>query len=125
MLLPLLGVYYAMLYYGVFRVAIVALNLKTPGREVQSKTDSRGNEQPLAMQLVEAFGGKENIVHLNACITRLRVTVKDGQQVDQHKLKSLGAIGVVIAGTGVQAIFGTQSDRLKTDIHAWLTVNAT
>lgn len=123
MLLLLVGGCYTLLYYVVFRVAIVSLNLKTPGREVQGEAKSNKNEQPLGAELVIAFGGKSNIVQLNACITRLRVTVIDAAQVDQQKLKSLGALGVVVAGTGAQAIFGTQSDRLKTDMQTWLNVN--
>lgn len=53
----------------------------------------------MAGELVHAFGGKDNITNLDACITRLRVTVKDVAKVDQAKLKSLGAAGVVVAGS--------------------------
>ena len=77
----------------------------------------------LAGQLVHAFGGKENITNLDACITRLRVSVKSSENVNQTKLKSLGAAGVVIVGTGVQAIFGTKSDNLKTDMDQWIKAN--
>ncbi len=77
----------------------------------------------LAGELVHAFGGKENITNLDACITRLRVSVKSTENVNQSKLKSLGAAGVVIAGTGVQAIFGTKSDNLKTDMDQWIKAN--
>ena len=74
----------------------------------------------MAEQLVLAFGGKDNITSLDACITRLRVGVKDVAKVDQAKLKSLGAAGVVVAGSGIQAIFGTKSDNLKTDMDQWM-----
>ena len=60
--------------------------------------------------------GKENITNLDACITRLRVSVADVSKVDQAGLKKLGAAGVVVAGSGVQAIFGTKSDNLKTEM---------
>ena len=85
MLLLVVGGCYALLYYGVFRLAILALNLKTPGREVQTKSVSSDHEQSATAQLVRAFGGEDNIVQLNACITRLRVTVNDAQQIDQQK----------------------------------------
>ena len=74
----------------------------------------------MAGELVHAFGGKENISNLDACITRLRVTVNDVTKVDQARLKNLGAAGVVVAGSGIQAIFGTKSDNLKTDMDHWI-----
>lgn len=65
-------------------------------------------------------GGKENITNLDACITRLRVSVADVAKVDQAGLKKLGAAGVVVAGSGVQAIFGTKSDNLKTEMDEYI-----
>ena len=62
------------------------------------------------------FGGRSNIKNLDACITRLRVKLKDVSKVNADKLKALGAAGVVVVGDGVQAIFGTRSDVLKTEI---------
>lgn len=120
---PLVGIVYAVIYYSVFRVAIKALNLKTPGREEESDTQETLSGSTLAGELVHAFGGKDNITNLDACITRLRVSVKSVANVDQSKLKSLGAAGVVVAGTGVQAIFGTKSDNLKTDMDQWIKAN--
>ena len=122
---PIVGLIYAALYYTVFRVAIVALDLKTPGREeaVEEETVGEMAEHFMAEQLVLAFGGKDNISNLDACITRLRVTVKDIAKVDQAKLKHLGAAGVVVSGNGVQAIFGTKSDNLKTDMDQWMKSN--
>ncbi|HAB24418.1 MAG TPA: PTS glucose transporter subunit IIBC, partial [Pantoea sp.] len=74
----------------------------------------------MAGKLVSAFGGKENITNLDACITRLRVSVADVSKVNQNELKNLGARGVVVAGSGVQAIFGTKSDNLKTDMDEYI-----
>jgi PTS system glucose-specific IIC component len=74
----------------------------------------------MSASLVQAFGGKENITNLDACITRLRVSVADVSKVDQAGLKKLGAAGVVVAGSGVQAIFGTKSDNLKTDMDEYI-----
>ncbi len=121
LLLVGLGVGYAVLYYVVFRFIIHTLDLKTPGREDESVADntaSSGSE--MAAELVAAFGGKENITNLDACITRLRVSVADTEQVDQDKLKKLGAAGVVMVSGGVQAIFGTKSDNLKTEMDDWI-----
>jgi glucose PTS system EIICB or EIICBA component len=119
---PIVGLIYAAVYYTIFRVAISALDLKTPGREdeVVEETVADMAEHYMAEQLVLAFGGKANIASLDACITRLRVGVKDVAKVDQVKLKQLGAAGVVVAGSGIQAIFGTKSDNLKTDMDIWM-----
>ena len=124
LLLVGLGIAYAVIYYIVFRFVIKAMNLKTPGREDEDENAGpavTGSE--LAGELVAAFGGKENITNLDACITRLRVSVASVEAVNQDKLKQLGAAGVVVAGSGVQAIFGTKSDNLKTDMNEWITHN--
>jgi len=121
-LFPVMGLIYAAIYYVIFRVAIQALDLKTPGREEAVEEESVADmaEHFMAEQLVTAFGGKDNITNLDACITRLRVSVKEVAKVDQAKIKQLGAAGVVVAGSGVQAIFGTKSDNLKTDMDQWI-----
>jgi len=119
-LFPIVGIVYALLYYVIFRVVINMFNLKTPGREdtaTESVTTAGGTMAPA---LVAAFGGKENITNLDACITRLRVSVADVSKVDQAGLKGLGAAGVVVAGSGVQAIFGTRSDNLKTEMDEFI-----
>lgn len=124
LLLVGLGLVYAVVYYIVFRFVIKAMNLKTPGREDEDENTGpvvTGSE--LAGELVAAFGGKENITNLDACITRLRVSVASVEAVNQDKLKQLGAAGVVVAGSGVQAIFGTKSDNLKTDMNEWISHN--
>lgn len=69
-----------------------------------------------AEQVIAAFGGRENLVDVGACITRLRVEVADRSKVDQARLKSLGAAGVIEVGNSVQAAFGTEAEALKNDI---------
>ncbi len=123
LLLVGLGLIYAVVYYIVFRAVIKALDLKTPGREYESEEESVATGSELAGELVAAFGGKANITGLDACITRLRVAVADTAVVDQDKLKKLGAAGVVVVSGGVQAIFGTKSDNLKTDMDEWIRNN--
>ena len=110
-----LGPIWGALYFGVFSFLIRKLNLPTPGREAVEEAavvHSAGGDE-FALQIVRALGGRSNIVNLDACITRLRVKLKDSSKVSADKLKALGAAGVVMVGDGVQAIFGTRSDVLK------------
>ncbi|MFV0450618.1 MAG: PTS glucose transporter subunit IIBC [Vibrio sp.] len=123
LLLVGLGIAYAALYYVVFTFVIRAMDIKTPGREDDSEGATATSGTEMAGELVAAFGGKANITNLDACITRLRVSVADTEMVDQDKLKKLGAAGVVVVSGGVQAIFGTKSDNLKTDMDEWIRNN--
>ena len=117
-----LGAGYALVYYGVFRALIHGLDLKTPGREAEDPaTDSLASSaDSVAQELVEAFGGADNIETLDACITRLRVGVANPELANEKQLKRMGATGVLRVGNSVQAVFGTRSDNLKTDMDAWL-----
>jgi PTS system glucose-specific IIC component len=122
-LVLVLGPLYFAMYYVVFRFLIVKLNLRTPGREVEQVSREDAIEDVaygFAQQLVLAFGGKSNIKDLDACITRLRVGVVDVRKADQSKLKALGAAGVLLVGSNMQAIFGTRSENLKTDMEEYL-----
>lgn len=119
-----LGPIWGALYFGVFTLLIRKLNLPTPGREAVEEAavvHSAGGDE-FALQIVRALGGRSNIVNLDACITRLRVKLKDSSKVSADKLKALGAAGVVMVGDGVQAIFGTRSDVLKTEIGDYLKI---
>jgi glucose PTS system EIICB or EIICBA component len=118
-----IGPIWAAIYYAVFSFAIRKWNLATPGREVEddpTKTRRSVAEENFALQLVRAFGGRSNIASLDACITRLRVKLHDVTKADSAKLKALGATGVLVVGDGVQAIFGTQSENLKTEMEEYL-----
>lgn len=122
-LVLVIGPVYFALYYGVFRLLITKLNLKTPGREDMSTDPEEARDassDSFAQQLVLAFGGRSNIKDLDACITRLRVGVEDIRRADQAKLKALGAAGVLLVGNNMQAIFGTRSENLKTDMEEYL-----
>ena len=70
-----------------------------------------------AEQLIAAFGGRENLRTVDACITRLRMEVADTAKVDHARLKALGAAGVIEVGNSVQAVFGTQAEALKNEIN--------
>ncbi|MFS0781656.1 PTS transporter subunit EIIC [Bacillus sp. 1P06AnD] len=135
----LVGVIYFFIYFFLFKFLITKFNLKTPGREedeeetklftkadYQEKTGQTsadaapkkaksGNDElrEIAPLVLAALGGSENIENIDACITRLRVEVKDAKVVDKNELKKLGAAGVLEISGGVQAIFGGKSDTLK------------
>ena len=119
----ILGPIYAVIYYSVFRFVITRFNMKTPGREddtadvVAVSSEGVGGR---SRDLVLAFGGRSNIKSLDACITRLRITVADPALVNDARLKALGAAGVVRVGNGVQAIFGPLSENMKTDMQDYL-----
>ncbi|PZD97603.1 PTS glucose transporter subunit IICBA [Paenibacillus sambharensis] len=113
------GLVFAVIYYFGFRFAIRKFNLKTPGREdvVEAGGDgAKGEVGELPRNVLAALGGAGNIASLDACITRLRVQVKTPAEVDKERLKQLGAAGVLEVGNNIQAIFGTRSDTLKTQI---------
>jgi PTS system glucose-specific IIC component len=119
----IIGPIFAAIYYFLFRYAILLFNLKTPGREedvadVGDAIDVAADT--MAQQLVLAFGGKSNIESVDACITRLRIEVKDINIVNQEKLKALGAAGVVVVGNNMQAIFGPKSENLMTDMQEYM-----
>lgn len=78
------------------------------------------SEIELAPALVDAFGGAQNIAEIDACLTRLRVTVNSFAKVDQAKLKALGALGIVNVGRVAQAIFGKNADKYKGAMQQWL-----
>lgn len=148
--LILVGIVYAVVYYFLFLFLIKKFNLKTPGRDeseevkLYSKSDyqakagipqadineksakkaGKGNEiQETAPAVLAALGGEENIVSVDACITRLRVEVKDKANVNKDELKALGAAGVVEVGNGIQAIFGAKADAYKNEIKNILDID--
>lgn len=117
------GLALAVIYYFGFRFVIRKFNLMTPGREEDTGEVEDTNTEAISKtgddlprNILSALGGKENIAHLDACITRLRVEVKDKSGVDKTRLKKLGASGVLEVGNNIQAIFGTRSDTIKSQI---------
>ncbi|WP_369695695.1 PTS transporter subunit EIIC, partial [Corynebacterium glyciniphilum] len=128
-LLVVQGLIFAVLYYVMFRFAITRWSLRTPGRapdeefeasEAAQSSDGTSAGSERAEQLIAAFGGRDNLVGVDACITRLRMEVADKSTVDKGALQTLGAAGVMEVGNNVQAVFGTQSDVLKDEIKAAL-----
>lgn len=105
------GIAFFFIYYFVFRFAIVKFNLKTPGREDDEEDTSSvaGSAETgeLAKQYLKALGGHGNLENIDACITRLRLTLKDSSLANEKTLKALGAMGVVKLGSNnLQVILG-------------------
>ena len=139
------GAIYAVVYYFVFYFMITKMNLKTPGRDEEEETKlytkadfqaqkggkteatttstGKGEIAEKAPAVLAALGGEENIVSVDACITRLRVEVKDKAKVDKAELKNLGAAGVMEVGNGIQAIFGAKADAYKNEINNILGIS--
>jgi len=119
-LLPVGAVYFA-LYYGLFSFAIRKFNLKTPGREDQSDAmvDAIAAETSRGQAYVEALGGADNLVSVDACTTRLRLILADGNAVDERALKALGARGIVRpSANALQVVLGPVADQVAGEIRA-------
>ena len=128
MLIPQ-GLVFFVIYYVVFRFTITKFNLMTPGRELavagseadgQDVNVSSGKEQDvagLARQYIAAVGGSDNLTGIDACITRLRLNVKDSSLVNEALAKRLGASGVIrLNKTSVQIIVGFVAEKIATAI---------
>ena len=109
-----LGIAAFIVFYVVFRFAIIKFDLKTPGREDDDEDETKvklanNNYTEVARIILEGVGGKDNLTSIDNCITRLRLEVKDYTKVNDKKIKSAGVAGVVRPGkNAVQVIVGTQ-----------------
>ena len=124
-LVPIVGAGYAALYYFGGRFLIRKFNLKTPGRgdddAVEVSKDATGTDR--AHYILEALGGRANIISVDACASRLRCGVRDNAFVDEQRLKELGAYGLVKLGKdGVQVIFGGKAQNIRDEIEEVLTI---
>lgn len=124
MIIPI-GLVFAVIYYVVFRIIITKFNLKTPGREdddeLTENTVINGDMNQLAKAYIEALGGRDNILTVDNCVTRLRLNVKDNSVITDKKLTALGARGVIRPGKGsIQVIVGTNvqfvADAVKAEL---------
>ncbi|SEA77302.1 PTS system, D-glucosamine-specific IIC component [Thalassobacillus cyri] len=124
-----LGAIFFVIYYFSFSFAIEKWDIATPGRKGQenklytrkdynAKKDGKksGGNQEVAAEIMTALGGKDNLKHVDACFTRLRVEVAEVGRIDEDRLKELGAAGVVKVDNNIQAIFGGRSDLYKNEI---------
>lgn len=112
------GLIYGIFYYVLFRVCIRRFNIPTPGRENEMAGEKMGGPISYKAPLViQALGGAYNIVHLEACITRLRITVTDERKLDAAALRQLGAAGIIRLGGGnIQVVFGTFAELLREEM---------
>ena len=132
----IVGIGYFVVYYFVFSSLIRRLDLKTPGREDseevklyhredmekkkngQTQTDSV--DHGVSEKICEGLGGKENIVDVDCCATRLRCTVAQANKVNKDLLRATGASGVIQKGDGVQVVYGPRVTVIKSQLEDYL-----
>lgn len=133
------GAIYFVVYFAVFFLLIRRFQYATPGREAGEETKlytradydrkkkssgaKRETETPrssLSETIVRGLGGQANIRNLDSCATRLRVTVEDGDLVDENVLKQTGAAGVVRRGNGIQVVYGPVVANIKSELEEYL-----
>lgn len=121
----LVSIGFGVFTYFLANFLIKKFNFATPGRNgnydldttdnAEKTTAVQGNDQAFA--IINLLGGKPNIVDVDACMTRLRVTVKDNTKVGkEEQWKAVGAMGLIVKDNGVQAVYGPKADVLKSDI---------
>lgn len=137
----IVGIFYFVVYYLIFRFLIKKLNLKTPGRgeeedvklytrkDVEAKnvkgtkgvtSDEASRSMLLSRNICEGLGGVKNISDIDCCATRLRCTVHKAELVDDAFLKQTGASGVIHKGNGVQIIYGPRVTVIKSDLEEYI-----
>jgi PTS system N-acetylglucosamine-specific IIC component len=120
LILPV-GLVYGLLYYGIFRVAIVRFDLKTPGREEEPVGEEVADTAPggRGSAFVAALGGSGNLRSIDACTTRLRLVVRDQAKVDERRLRALGAVGFIRpSAEGLQIVVGPIADAVAMEMRA-------
>lgn len=140
-MIPLVGIAYFIIYFFLFRFLILRRNLATPGREddteetklyTRADYNAKNNIDDVSLNsqkadtnhtsrlILEGLGGKENIVSLDCCATRLRVSVKNSEIVQDSLLKQSGAAGVIKKGNGIQVVYGPQVAVIKSELEDYL-----
>ena len=147
LMIPLVGVVYFVIYYALFSFMIKRFDYLTPGREADGEarlytradynakratagapevahdpelSDAAVGAESTSSVILRGLGGKDNIVNLDACATRLRVTVKDSALVTDAVLKSSGAAGVIRRGNGIQVVYGPQVSVIKSELEEYM-----
>ncbi len=143
LMVPLVGIFYFVIYFFLFRFLIRKLNYMTPGREddlSETKLYTRADynakkeggapaaeaeesaEHAVSALILSGLGGKDNIAGLDCCATRLRVTVKDPSLVVEADLRQSGAAGIIKKGSGVQVVYGPQVSVIKSELEDYLKI---
>ena len=114
----IIGLIYAVIYFFVFKWAIVKFNIKTPGREDESDAvDETEEVTELGTAIMDALGGKDNIVEIDNCISRLRLVLKDSKNVDEKLLKKTGSLGLIkVSDTQVQVVYGAKVEKAAAEL---------
>ena len=134
----IIGLIYAVVYYFVFYFMITKFKFKTPGREsddeetklytrkdmdkknLSKKTSDNANSDIVSALIIKGLGGKTNLLDMDCCATRLRITVDTPELVSDELLKQSGASGVIHKGKGVQIIYGPQVSVIKSNLEDFL-----
>lgn len=113
-----IGLIYAMIYFFVFKWAIVKFNIKTPGREDETDEVVDTDEvTELGNGIMDALGGKENILEIDNCISRLRLVLKDTSIVNDALLKRTGSLGIIkINENNIQVVYGTKVEKAAAEL---------
>lgn len=121
------GIIYFGVYYFLFRYLIQKFNYITPGREddeaetkLYTRKDVNAAKEDNSATILEALGGKDNLVNVDCCATRLRLTVKDSSLVNDALLKQTGASGIIKKGSGVQVIYGPRVTVIKSNLEDYI-----
>lgn len=134
----LVGIPYFVIYYLVFSLLIKKYDFKTPGKaendetklytradyrkkKESSRRDVEEKKSTQSEAIISALGGRENIVTVDSCATRLRVTVKDSSKIDRDAFTRTGASGVIAKGTGIQIVYGPTVSVIKSEIDEYLS----
>lgn len=128
MIIPI-GLVFAVIYFFLFVFFIKAFDLKTPGREDDEETETLKeltkdkDMSELAQAYVDVIGGKDNVEEIQACITRIRLVLKDNSNIQEKDVKALGASGLMKAGKQVtQVIVGTKAEILVDEMKKYLDI---
>jgi glucose-like phosphotransferase system IIB component len=131
----IVGLIYAPIYYFLFRFLIIKLDLATPGREkdgeevklyTRSDVDAKkgstakpaaggmsANDEAIGNLVVSGLGGADNILNVDCCASRLRISLKDGTLINEDLLKQSGSRGIILAKNGIQVVYGTTVSGVK------------
>ncbi|MBR2847152.1 MAG: PTS glucose transporter subunit IIA, partial [Clostridia bacterium] len=124
-----IGLVFAVIYYLVFSFMIRKFNYKTPGREddgeetklyTRKDVNARKENNAVSALILKGLGGSDNISDIDACATRLRVTVKNGEKVIDSALKESGASGIIRKGNGVQVVYGPRVSVIKSNLMSYM-----
>src|SRR5699024_3587061 len=118
-----IGIIWFFLYYITFRFMITKMKLKTPGREDKDAVQTVDASEKTKV-LAAGLGGKCNIEELDNCATRLRVTLKDIEKVDEEAIRSTNPNGVVKKGNGSQVLYGPEGSNVKNELEEYLNLQA-